>query len=464
MVAVGVAFGLMSAFFMAGLYVAGALGVLSLIMMEFFNAYDTPLWNIMGNRAWEMFNNRFVFVAIPLFILMGELVLRSGIAERMYSVLARWLVFMPGGLIHANIASCAIFAACSGSSIATAATISRVALPSFRARSYNERLVIGSLAAGGTLGILIPPSIGFILYGLMAGVSIGRLFLAGFIPGAMLALSFMIMIGIAAVIWPGIAPREPAVSWRLRFSGLGGLLPILALIVMVLGSIYFGWATPSEAAGAGVTGALVLAMANTSGHLLRSRQYLAAVKANVRMLQQALLSTARTSAMIMFILMAAITLHFTFGILRISYEMAQWVSLFNLSSLQLVLILVVFYLLLGTFMEAYSMMLTTLPILLPVLIDADVDRLWFGVIMVMLLESAQVSPPQGLALYVLHGARTDVDLDLSESGTPAVPPGTINDVYIGVLPFMGCMALVIGLVIAFPEIATWLPDQVKGAR
>ncbi|MCI0845214.1 MAG: TRAP transporter large permease subunit, partial [Chloroflexi bacterium] len=233
--AIAAAFSMMSAFFMGGLYVAGALGAIALILMKFFNISNPNLWNIMGNRAWESSTN-FILIAIPLFILMGELVLRSGVAERMYNVLSRWLVFIPGGLIHSNIASCAIFAACAGSSVATAATISKVALPSFRQRGYNERLVIGSLAAGGTLGILIPPSIGLVLYALIVGESVGRLFLAGFIPGVILALTFMLMIVIAAKIWPGIAPKEEIVSWRLRFVGLLSLFPIAFLIFAVLGS------------------------------------------------------------------------------------------------------------------------------------------------------------------------------------------------------------------------------------
>ena len=492
---VAVAFALMGAFFMGGLYVAGALGALSLILMMFYS--DAPLWNIMGNRAWETTTN-FIFIAIPLFILMGEIVLRSGIAERMYSVLARWLSFIPGGLLHSNIASCAIFAACAGSSVATAATISKVALPAFRARGYNERLVVGSLAAGGTLGILIPPSVIMILYGLMTGTSVGRLFLAGFIPGIILALSFMLMIGIISKIWPGLAPREENASWRLRITGLLALLPVFALIFAVLGSIYFGIATPTEAAAAGVTGALFLALISNSGFLvlaamvraltisglivffpsslrhklqdidqarpLLSAQIRDAVRVNMVMLKDATLSAARTSGMILFIFMAAFTLQFTFAILRISVEMAEWVSVFDLTSVQLVLVLVVFYLILGTFMESYSMMLTTLPILFPVLLDTGVDLLWFGIIMVILLEAAQISPPQGMALYVLHGARRDVATELSAAeGTPSTA-GTINDVYIGVLPFMAVMLMVIGLVIAFPALATWLPDQMKGLR
>ena len=491
--AIAAAFTMLGAFFMGGLYVAGALGAIALILMKFFSLGNPNLWNIMGNRAWEGTTN-FILIAIPLFILMGELVLRSGIAERMYNVLSRWLVFIPGGLIHSNIASCAVFAACAGSSVATAATISRVALPTFRQRGYNERLVIGSLAAGGTLGILIPPSIGLVLYGLIVGESIGRLFLAGFIPGVILAVTFMVMIGIAARIWPQIAPREELVSWRLRFVGLFSLLPIGALVFAVLGSIYFGFATPTEAAATGVTGAFALTIAGNSGGLIASlaagvlsripglprpaRAWLdgvqnarpvlpGQVRQNfenlVRILRESFLSTARTSAMILLILMAAFTLQFAFAITRISIDMAEWVALFVLSQLQLILVLVVFYLVLGTFMESYSMMLTTLPILIPVLNEAGVDKVWFGIIMVILLEAAQISPPQGMALYVLHGARRDSDAEFALAEGTAIRTGTISDVFIGVLPFMLCMFVVIGLVIAFPELATWLPDQAKGA-
>ena len=499
--AIAVAFSLMGAFFMAGLYVAGALGVLAIFIMFVFS--DAPLWNIMANRAWTTYTN-WILVAIPLFILMGELVLRSGFAERMYAALNRWVSPIPGGLLHTNIASCAIFAACAGSSIATAATISRVALPTFRARGYNERLVVGSLAAGGTLGILIPPSILLVLYGLTTGTSIGRLFLGGFLPGALLAGVFMLMIGVASIVWPGIAPRESGPGyfslsgWRDRILGTLNMVPIFALIFAVLGSIYGGWATPTEAAAWGVTGAALLAIIHQSGPVVtglfllfvkNSRIILLlpssikacilqdleanpinadalkqAVESTATMLSEAFTSTIRTTAMIMFILMAAFTVQFAFAILRISVDMAEWVADLNLSAVEFVLILVAFYLILGTFMESYSMMLTTLPILLPSLIATEVDRLWFGIIMIILLEAAQISPPQGLALYVLHGARKEVSSELSAVEGVQEQAGTINDVYIGVLPFMVCMRVVIGLIIVFPEIVTWLPDRVKGPR
>lgn len=493
--AVGLAFGLMGAFFMMGLYVAGALGVLSLVLMYFFS--DAPLWNILGNKAWET-NTNFILVAVPLFILMGELMLRSGLGERMYEALSRWLSPLPGGLIHTNIASCAMFAACSGSSVATSATISRVSLPSFRARGYDERLVLGSLAAGGTLGILIPPSISLIIYGVLVEESIGRLYLAGLFPGLLLAGVFMLMIAATTLLFPRIAPREQMAPLRFRLIGLLSLLPVFAIIFIVLGTIYAGVATPTEAAAFGVTGALVLALMNNSGAVVRGLAVAVLKKsgaaallpgslgsriqtmdaarlthtqtlkdtaqANLKMLQDVLLSTVRTSAMIMLIVAAAFTLSFAFARLGIAHDISQWVAALNLNPVVLVIILVVFYIVLGTFMESLSMMVTTVPILAPILITTGVDLVWFGVIMVILVEAALISPPEGINLYVLHGIRQDVDAEMSAAQGVAVGRGTIGDVWLGVLPFMVCMAIVIGLIIAFPEIALWLPDQLKGVR
>ena len=550
---VAVAFVLMTMFFMAGLYVSGALGALSLLLMEIYS--DAPLWNIMSNRVWETYT-RFLLVAIPLFILMGELVLRSGIADRMYRALDRWVAPIPGGLLHTNIVSCAIFAACSGSSISTAATISRVALPTFHTRGYNERLVVGSLAAGGTLGILIPPSVLLLIYGLSTGTSIGRLFLAGFIPGAIMALSFMCFIAFAAVLWPRVAPRNEGETflsmrgWVDRIAGSIAVGPVVILILAVMGSIYGGIATPSEAAAIGVYGAFVLAFLYNSkplwlpvlGVLLRvtglfgayeivrlalgtvvglvvlhlavqtiylvffptqalfvseniaeaifllevlvlplvgwvfilsevPREELrearmpsmahakAIMRSNMAMLQEVFMSTMRTTCMIMLILMAAFALQFAFAYLRISHDLADLVVSLELTQMELVGILIVFYLLLGTFMESYSMLATTLPILIETLSRSGIDLLWFGIIMIILLEAAQISPPQGLSLYVLHGARRET------AGVRGVTEAeTINDVYIGVLPFMGCMAVVIGILMVFPELVTWLPDQAKGTR
>ena len=498
MTALGVAFGLMSAFFMAGLYVAAALGCLALIIMLFFS--DTPLWNIMGNKAWEG-NTNFILVAIPLFILMGELMNRSGIGERMYASISRWVWFLPGGLIHTNIVSCGIFAACSGSSVATSATISRVSLPAFRARGYNERLVVGSLAAGGTLGILIPPSISFIIYGVLVEESIGRLYLAGFFPGIMLTGIFMIMIVITTLIWPSLAPREIGQSfkdldqWRQRILSLLSLLPVAGLIFAVLGTIYMGIATPTEAAAFGVTGAILIGiMVNAQtiwrpvGAMLLKRTGMVALlprdsqvqvrrsqlptmaefnrvaKFGWEVLQGSVISTVRTTGMIFLIIVAAFTLSFAFARLGISQDIADVITGLNLSAVELVVVLVVFYLVLGTFMESFAMLVTTVPILVPTLQQAGVDLVWFGIIMVILIEAALISPPEGINLYVLHGVRQDITREMADTNQTQAGRGTISDVWIGVLPFMACMALAVALIVAFPEIALWLPDLVKGER
>ena len=430
---------LMAVFFAIGLHVATALGLIGVTMMHFFS--DRPLLDMIGQIAWNT-NSNFVLVAVPLFVMMGEVLLYGGVSERLYAVLSHWMAPIRGGLLHSNIAFSAVFGAISGSSAASAATVGAVSLPSFLARGYNERWVVGSLAAGGTLGILIPPSIAMVIYGVLAEESIGRLYLAGFIPGFLLAGVFMLIIYVAARISPAIAPRELAPPWRVRCIGLLSLGPIFVLMFLVLGTIYLGVATPTEAAAFGVVGAFALAAINR--------------KVNKKMLQDVLLTTVRTSSMIMLIVTAAFLLSFSLSILGIPAQLAAWLSSMKLTPVTFVIILVVFYLILGTFMEALSMMVTTVPILVPVLKTMGVDLVWFGIIMVILLEAALVSPPEGLNLYVIHGIRKSV---AEEAGLQS---GTMIDLWLGVLPFMIGMAIVIALVIEFPQIALWLPDLVKG--
>jgi C4-dicarboxylate transporter DctM subunit len=430
---------LMTVFFMVGLHVAPALGVIGVVLMVAFS--DRPLLDMLGQIAWNV-NSSFVLVAVPLFILMGEILVRSGISERMYRVLSYWLAPLPGGLLHSNIASCAIFAAVSGSSAATAATIGSVSLPAFRQRGYSEQLAVGSLAAGGTLGILIPPSISFIIYGVLVEESIGRLYMAGFIPGFLLAGIFMLIIAVMVKIWPRLAPRESAPSWRIRLVGLLALLPMIVLMFIVLGTIYLGVATPTEAAAFGVVAALLLTA--LEGRL------------NIGMLAETALATVRSSCMIMLIVTGAFTLSFALAILGVPAQVTAWVTGLELSAVSLVVFLILFYLLLGTFMESLSMMVTTIPILVPVLKAADVDLVWFGVIMVVLVEAALISPPEGINLYVIHGIRKSIQ---SEAG---IASGTITDLYLGVLPFMLGMAIVLVLLVVFPDLALWLPNLLKG--
>jgi len=435
----GTAAALMLLFFLAGLHVAGALGLIGMALMYLFS--DRPLWDMLGQIAWNV-NSSSILVAVPLFVMMGEVLIQSRLSERLYQVLSHWLAPLPGGLLHSNIAFCAVFGAISGSSAACAATVGAVALPAFRARNYNERLVIGSLAAGGTLDILIPPSISMIIFGVLAEESIGRLYLAGFIPGFLLAGIFMFIIAVAAKIWPSVAPREAAPSWRVRLLGLFSLFPVIVLMFVVLGTIYLGVATPTEAAAFGVVASFILAALNRT--------------INVRMLQRIMITTVRTSSMIMLIVTSAFILSFALAILGVPAQLTNLVSQMNLTPLTFVILLTIFYLILGTFMEALSMMVTTMPILVPVLKAMGVDMVWFGIIMVILLEAALVSPPEGLNLYIIQGIRKSVSED---AGLQA---GTMIDLWIGVLPFMAGMAILLALLFMFPGIALWLPNAVMG--
>jgi C4-dicarboxylate transporter, DctM subunit len=435
----GIAAALMIVFFLAGLHVAGALGLIGMILMYLFS--DRPLWDMLGQIAWNV-NSSFVLVAVPLFVMMGEILIYSRLSERLYQVLSHWLAPLPGGLLHSNIAFCAVFGAISGSSAACAATVGAVALPSFRARRYNERLVIGTLAAGGTLDILIPPSIAMIIYGVLAEESIGRLYLAGFMPGFLLAGIFMFIIAVAAKIWPSVAPREAAPSWRVRLLGLLSLFPVIVLMFIVLGTIYLGVATPTEAAAFGVVTSFILAALNR--------------QVTRHMLRQVLVTTVRTSSMIMLIVTSAFILSFALAILGVPARLTQLVSGMQLTPVTFVILLVIFYMVLGTFMEALSMMVTTMPLLVPVLKSMGVDLVWFGIIMVILLEAALVSPPEGLNLYIIQGIRKSVS---EEAGLQV---GSMMDLWIGVLPFMAGMAICIALLLMFPEIALWLPNVVMG--
>ena len=430
---------MMVVLFLCGLHVASALGLIGMALMYLFS--DRPLWDVLGQVAWNV-NSSSTLVAIPLFVMMGEVLIHSRLAERLYSVLSHWLAPLPGGLLHSNIVFCAVFGAISGSSAACAATVSSVALPAFRARNYNERLVIGSMAAGGPLDLLIPPSIAMIIYGVMAEESIGRLYLAGFLPGFLLAGIFMFIIAVTAMIWPSVAPREAAPSWRLRLIGLLSLFPVLFLMFIVLGTIYLGIATATEAAAFGVVAAFCMAAANGT----ISRQ----------MLQHVMLKTVRTSSMIMLIVTSGFILSFALAILGVPAQLTGMITQWNLSPVMFVAALVVFYMFLGTFMEAVSMMVVTVPILVPVLRAMGVDLVWFGIIMVILMEAALVSPPEGLNLYIIQGARESV------SQQAGVKAGTMLDVWLGVLPFMAGMAICIVLLFLFPNIALWLPNLVMG--
>ncbi len=413
----------------AAVPVAAVLGILSLGLDEVF--MRGRLSRAMGEFVWEQQKN-FLLIAIPMFILMGEIILRSGIAQRMYSAVAIWLNWLPGGLMHANVASCAIFAATSGSSVATAATIGVVAVPEIERRNYNEKLFLGSIAAGGTLGILIPPSINLILFGFITDTSVPELFIAGIVPGLMLSGLFLVAILIACLMRPAWGGEKTTATWGQRFLSLLDLGPPLVLILGVMGSIYGGFATPTEAAAVGVIFALLLAA------LFR--------KLSLGMLLMAFEGTMRTTAMIMLIILAAVFLNFILGFIGVTQALIGYIDELGWTPLQTMLALVVFYLILGMFMETLSMMLTTVPVVFPIVVAMGYDPVWFGILVIVLMETALITPPIGVNLYVVQGIREKA--------------GPFGDVAWGALPFVLMMIAMVLLLIAFPGIALWLPQQV----
>lgn len=419
--------GVMCTFFGSGVYIGAALGALGLLAGFAFS--DRPFWNFLGQMTWGP-SSSFVLVAVPLFLLMGEILLRAGLSDKLYRALNVWLNRLPGGLLHTNIASSAIFSAISGSSVATAATMGSVALPFFKSTKYSPKMVLGSLAAGGALGNLIPPGITFIIYGLITETSVGALYLAALGPSLLVVVLFIGLIVIHGLRHP-VAPEGPPVAFAEKLASLKDLIPTALLILLVLGTIYAGIATPTEAAALGVTGALLFA--------------LVARKLTWKMVHDSAEATARTTAMIGLILFGAYLLNFILTSLRVPQMMADTVAGLPLPGWAIIALIIGFYLALGTFMEGFSMILTTIPIVFPIVKALGYDPIWFGVIVTMLVEIAMISPPDGTVLYVLQGMRPD--------------RGPISDVFSGVLPFMLVYIFAIVLMMVWPGIALWLPTQ-----
>lgn len=405
--------------------VAAVLGVLGLALSEIYSRL--PLTLAIGELSWATSNN-FLLVAIPFFVLLGEVLLRSGIAERMYNALVLWIPWLPGGLMHANIAACAMFAATSGSSVATAATIGTVAMGEIQKHHYSERLFLGTIAAGGTLGILIPPSINLIVYGVLTDSSIPKLYLAGSIPGLILAGLFSLTVLAICLVRPELGGRRTTANWAQRIQALPDLIPPLVIFLAVIGSIYAGWATATESAALGVIAALGIAAWHG--------------KLSGRMLLQAFEGTMRTTAMIMAILIAAYFLNFVITSIGLTTQINKFITGLGLTPSQLFVAVVVFYLILGMFMETLSMMVATVPIIAPIMVAAGYDPIWFGVLIVILMETAMITPPVGINLYVVQGLRQR---------------GKIDDVIIGASPFVVTMIVMIAALWIWPSLALWLP-------
>lgn len=404
---------------------SGALGGLAII--------GIPMVNSLGSVFWSVQNDN-LLTAIPLFILLGELLLRSGLADRMYNGLSSWVSGLPGGLVHTNIATCALFAATCGSSVATAATIGTVALPNLEKRGYDRRQSLGSIAAGGTLGILIPPSVAMLVYGSLTNNSIGKLFIAGIVPGILLVLAFMTLIVLQNVFSNrSRVQTEAGLPFVERIRLLRHLLPAFTIFTIVMGSIYFGLATPTEAAGLGIVVALMLA--KFFGRL------------DLGLLHHCFKQTAVLTGMIILIMVGAFALNVTLSFANIPQQLAKWVTDQGISPPMMILFLTIMYLVLGCFLEVLSMQVLTIPITYPLIVHMGIDPIWYGVFIVLVSEIAMITPPVGMNLYVVQSIRRD--------------GGNIGDVIAGVIPYLAIMTAFIAAIWYVPSIVLWLPNTMQ---
>ena len=421
--AIGLGFGLVGGLLLVGLPVAVVMAGLGVSAGLW--ASGAAFVSSVGSVLWGATNEN-TLTAIPLFILLGEILLRSGLADRMYIALAAWLGRLPGGLVHTNIGACALFAATCGSSVATAATIGTVALPNLAERGYDKRQALGSLAAGGTLGILIPPSIAMLVYGSLTNNSVGQLFIAGVVPGILLTLIFM---GIIILQNWGRPSLEAHVPLAVRLRLMSGLVPPFIIFGFVMGSLYLGWATPTESASIGVI--IALGLAKTHGRF------------TLATLHHCFQQTAVLTGMIVLIICGAFILNVTLSMLGIPQVLTKWVTDLGLSPTALIMILIVFYLILGCFLEVLSMQVTTIPIAYPIVTAVGIDPIWFGIFIVLMSEIAMITPPVGMNLYVVQSIRKD--------------GGKIDDVIRGVLPYVVVMLLFTVLLWYWQDLVLWLP-------
>ena len=414
-------------FLSSGVWVALSMIGVSAIAMELFTS--RPVGDAMATTIWGM-SSSWTLTALPLFVWMGEILFRTKLSENLFEGLSPWMQKLPGGLIHVNVVGCAIFAAISGSSAATVATVGKMSIPELRKRNYPEKILLGSLAGSGTLGLLIPPSIILIIYGVTVQESIAKLFIAGIFPGIMIAIIFMTYV----VIWSLINRNQmPVLKEEIPFiekiKKSGKLIPIILLIVSVIGSIYSGVATATEAASLGVVGALILSFFQKS---LTADSF-----------KKSLLGATKTSCMIGFILAGSTFLSLAMGFTGLPRNLAIWIDTMQLSPYILIIVLMIFYIILGMFLDGISAVVLTMAIIEPMIRQAGFDMIWFGIFLVVVVEMAQITPPVGFNLFVLQGM---AEKDMGYIARSA-------------FPLFLLMVLATVIIIIFPEIALWLPEK-----
>jgi C4-dicarboxylate transporter DctM subunit len=413
-------------FLAIGVPVAFSLGLTSIVGMLLFLSpvHLFQIAQISFTRGTE-----FLFIVAPLFILMANVISFAGVGHDAFTCAQLWLGRLPGGLAVSTIIASAAFAAVSGSSPATAATIGAVSMPEMLKRGYNKKLAAGSIAAGGTLGILIPPSIALIMYGIITETSIGLLFIAGILPGLCLAAFLSIFVIIAAKARPSLAPMVEKAGWRERFVSLSRVWPILLLSVTVMGSIYGGIATPTESAGIGAFGAMLIALVYG--------------KLTWKHLQEALLATVRVTSMILFLIFGGVSFAFVLSALGIPHQLAEFITGLEVNRWVIMLLINGIFIIMGCFLDPLGILIITLPVLFPIVTKLGFDPIWFGIIVTINSEIGMITPPVGFNLFVLKGV---------------VPPEvSLGDIILGALPFVGILMLGLVTLMLFPEIALWLP-------
>ena len=411
----------------SGIWVALSMVAVSAIGMMVFTS--RPVGDAMATTIWGT-SSSWSLTALPLFVWMGEILFRTRLSENLFKGLSPWLSKLPGGLIHVNVVGCALFAAISGSSAATVATVGKMSIPELRKRKYPEKLLLGSLAGSGTLGLLIPPSIILIIYGVTIEDSIAKLFMAGILPGIMIALIFMSYVVIWSILNKKLMPKNiQSFSFFQKIKGSKQLLPVILLIASVIGSIYSGIATATEAASLGVVGALVLSWLQQT--------------LDKKTFKLSLLGATKTSCMIAFILAGSTFLSLAMGFTGLPRNLAIWINDMNLSPFMLIFILTIFYIILGMFLDGISAVVLTMAIIEPMIRQAGFDMIWFGIYLVIVVEMAQITPPVGFNLFVLQGMANRDMAFIAKSA----------------FPLFLLMILAVIIIIIFPEIALWLPNK-----
>jgi len=381
--------------------------------------------------AWDK-GSSFVILCVPLYILMGQLVFHTGLATDLYECVQKWLGRLPGGLAIATVFACAGFGAVTGSSLAAVATMGAIIMPEMKKYNYDDRLSTGVLSASGTLGILIPPSIIFVFYGIMTETSIAELFIAGIVPGVITALFYSMSIYFRCLINPKIGPVGPAYSWKTRFSSLKKVTPVVIIFLVVIGGIYGGVFTPTEASGIGVVGVILVTLGMR--------------KLTLASFKQSLLDTGQTSAMIFAILIGGYLFSRFLALTEITSNLINWIQGLNMNNHLFMLCIMLFFVLLGCVLDVFGMLILTLPFLFPIILHMGIDPVWFGVFAVIMAEIALVTPPIGVNVFIMKNIAPEV---------------AIEDIFRGIMPFIICDILLVVLLILFPQIALWLPSTLR---